>query len=136
MSSRVEILLKWNFKWETKQLRHFPVRKSSKIVFRGEHKFPGLSFSVKLKKLTSLSFLHYRAELDEEFSLSLISKNFFLLISANNFPIEFHNGNNNKGAIYLEKENGKIKRVFLSTRRLLLLFCVRAINKITALKTH
>jgi hypothetical protein len=32
-----------------------------------------------------------------------------LLISANNFPIEFHHENNNKRAIYLEKENGKIK---------------------------
>lgn len=53
--------------------------------------------------------------------------------SSNNFPIEFHHENNNKGTIYLEKENGKIKWVF--PRRPAMGCCsVRAINKIMSIK--
>lgn len=48
------------------------------------------------------------------------------LISSNNFPIEFRHENTNKRVIYLEKENGKIKREFPFSLALeCLLFCAR-----------
>lgn len=48
------------------------------------------------------------------------------LISSNNFPIEFHHENTNKRVIYLEKENGKIKREFpFSLTRVLVVLCAQ-----------